>query len=341
VETNTANSAVQHDYDDVFKTIKSRHARLFIPVINEEFGTNYPLDASVEVLSSEGQFVLEEKDGTADIAERTSDLFLRIDGTVYLVEVQSYKDGSMAIRIAEYAFIAARQTAQMEDGRLTLTVPHFSVIYVRKSPNTPKTTEIRWRFPNGEVVEYSSKNFFVSDYTKEDIIEKELYPFIPYYITRYEMQLKKLGETGFEQSEKLFRGTDNKASEELLEQIEAELAYLGKSIRKAMDGNRLDAYTGKNLIALSNTVISHVVRDSATKERLVSAMGGNIITTDVDLIYEAGKSAGIAEGETQGEALLGRLMDALLNAGRIADAKKAATDEEARKQFYRELGMID
>jgi hypothetical protein len=84
-----------------------------------------------------------------------------------------------------------------------------------------------------------------------------------------------------------------------------------------------------------------LVKDSATKERLVSAMGGNIITTEVDLIYEAGKSAGIAEGETQGEALLGRLMDALLNAGRIADAKKAATDEEARKQFYRELGMID
>jgi hypothetical protein len=205
----------------------------------------------------------------------------------------------------------------------------------------PQTTEIRWRFSNGEVVEYSAKNFFVSDYTKENIIEKELYPFIPYYITRYEMQLKKLGETGFEQSEKLFRGTDNKASEELLEQIEAELAYLGKSIRKAMDGNRLDAYTGKKLIALSNTVISHVVRDSATKERLVSAMGGNIITTEVDLIYEAGKSAGIAECETRGEALLGRLMDALLNAGRIADAKKAATDEEARKQFYRELRMID
>ncbi len=48
------------DYDNVFKTMKSKHKRLFISVINDIFGNE-----------------------------------------IYLLECQSYDDGSMAIRIAE------------------------------------------------------------------------------------------------------------------------------------------------------------------------------------------------------------------------------------------------
>lgn len=42
------------DYDNVFKTMKSKHKRLFISVINDIFDKEYPLDAKVEVLPSEG-----------------------------------------------------------------------------------------------------------------------------------------------------------------------------------------------------------------------------------------------------------------------------------------------
>ena len=38
------------DYDNVFKTMKSKHKRLFISVINDIFDKEYPLDAKVEVL---------------------------------------------------------------------------------------------------------------------------------------------------------------------------------------------------------------------------------------------------------------------------------------------------
>ena len=43
-----------HDFDSVFKTLKSRNKRLFIPVINEAFGKEYPMDAEIEVLPAEG-----------------------------------------------------------------------------------------------------------------------------------------------------------------------------------------------------------------------------------------------------------------------------------------------
>jgi hypothetical protein len=39
-----------HDYDNVFKTLKYKHKRLFIPAINKAFKKNYSLNVNVEVL---------------------------------------------------------------------------------------------------------------------------------------------------------------------------------------------------------------------------------------------------------------------------------------------------
>lgn len=62
------------DYDNVFKTMKSRHKRLFISVINDIFGKDYPMDARVDVLPSEG-YLTESgtADGSSEIEEQISD----------------------------------------------------------------------------------------------------------------------------------------------------------------------------------------------------------------------------------------------------------------------------
>ena len=49
----------------------------------------------------------------------------------------------------------------------------------------------------------------------------------------------------------------------------------------------------------------------------------------------------LEHGETRGENKLGNLISKLMTAGRNDDALKAASDEEARKKFYKEFGMID
>ena len=54
-----------------------------------------------------------------------------------------------------------------------------------------------------------------------------------------------------------------------------------------------------------------------------------------------GETRGIKIGETRGENKLGNLISKLMTAGRNDDALKAASDEEARKKFYKEFGMID
>lgn len=148
-----------HDYDNVFKTMKSKHKRLFIPVINDIFKKDYPLDAKVDVLPSEGYLTENETaDGSEEIEERISDFLIRIGSEVYLLECQSYDDGSMAIRITEYAFIAARQFAVWDIGHAKIPMPQFSVIYIKRTDRTPQTTTITFTFPNGQCVDYESEN---------------------------------------------------------------------------------------------------------------------------------------------------------------------------------------
>ena len=159
-----------HDYDNVFKTMKGKHKRLFISVINDIFGKNYQMDAKVGILPSEGYLTEKEtKDGSKEIEEQISDFLIQIEGEVYLLECQSYDDGSMAVRIAEYAFIAARQSATWGSGHAVFQMPRFSILYIRRTLWAP--------------------NVILEDLTKEYIIGKRLFPYIPFYITRYEKRL--------------------------------------------------------------------------------------------------------------------------------------------------------
>ena len=48
-----------------------------------------------------------------------------------------------------------------------------------------------------------------------------------------------------------------------------------------------------------------------------------------------------AEGKAEGEKFLADLLTKLFVAGRTSDAELAAKDEEARKKFYKEFGMIE
>ena len=61
------------DYDNVFKTMKMKHKRLFISVINDVFQKNYPTNVKVEVLPSEGYLTENETpDGSKEIKEQIS-----------------------------------------------------------------------------------------------------------------------------------------------------------------------------------------------------------------------------------------------------------------------------
>lgn len=259
-----------------------KHRRLFVSVINDVFGKDYPLDVKVDVLPSEGYLTENETvDGSKEIEEQISDFLIKIKDEVYLLECQSYDDGSMAIRIAEYAFIVARQFAVWDIGKAVIPMPRFSVIYVKRTGKTPKTTTITFTFPDGQSVDYNSDNVILEELSKEYIIEKKLFPYIPFYIARYENEI---------------------ASEGDVEAAVKDLMYFKDEIIRLQNENELSDDELIDLKGFINTIITHITNGNKNEERLVNIMGGVVIETESDkikirTIIEMGQEVGLADSE--------------------------------------------
>ena len=246
----------KQDYDNTFKTLKSRHQRLFIAVINEAFGKHYSLNSSVETLPSEGVFLHPEKPDTEEkIEKRENDFLLRIGDDYYLLECQSYDDESMSIRIAEYTFLAARSRATYNQGEVILPMPHFTVIYIKNTDKTPRMTKITYRFPGGFTYSQFGQNIFLSDLSKEEIIEKELYVYIPFYIARYEKELKT--------------GKD-------YEKAIKDLEYFREKMLQLRQRNQLNDVEIDDLRDCVNQIVLHITDGNEIEEEVVSVMGGEV-----------------------------------------------------------------
>lgn len=269
------------DYDNVFKTMKMKHKRLFISIINDVFKKNYPTDMNVEVLASEGYLTENETpDGSKEVEEQISDFLIRIGSDVYLLECQSYDDGSMAIRIAEYAFIVARQFATWDIGHATIPMPRFSVIYVRRTDRTPKTTTITFVFPDGQIVDYRSDNVILEELTKEYIVERRLFPYIPFYIARYEEAI---------------------ASEGVIDQAVDDLIYFRDELIRLHQENELSDGEAIDLMALVNTIVTHITNGNENEGRLVNIMGGTVLELESERLIKCGKAQMIIElGQEEG-----------------------------------------
>ncbi len=62
----------------------------------------------------------------------------------------------------------------------------------------------------------------------------------------------------------------------------------------------LEQYDVSNLKDYMKIIIRHITNGNTIEERLVSAMGGNIIVTEADKIRAAGHSEGLSEGRAEG-----------------------------------------
>lgn len=186
----------------------------------------------------------------------------------------------MAIRIAEYAFIVARQFAVWDIGHATIPMPRFTVIYIKRTEKTPKATTITFTFPDGQEVDYESANVILEEFTKEDIVEKRLFPYIPFYIARYEKEI---------------------ASEKNIDNAAEDLEYFrNEMVRLHKNGELSDAEI-VDLMGFVNTIITHITNGNDNEERLVNIMGGTVIETESEKLIRKGKTEGKAEGKAEGK----------------------------------------
>ena len=238
-------------------------------------------------------------------------MLLRIDDDVYLVECQSYDDDSMAIRIAEYSFIAARDNAEFGQGHAELKMPAFTIVYLKATSATPRETSITYSFPDGQSVIYSTQNIFLIDLTKEEIFEKKLYALIPFYIIRYETELSQ---------EK-----DYKKAIDDLEYIRNKMIQLRQE-KQLSDDECLD------IQSCCNVVITHITDGNEIEKEVTSVMGGEVFELPSERIRR----------ETKREAAL-----AMIEFGRennLSDEKireglkqKFQYDDEEIKVLFKEI----
>ena len=251
------------DYDNTFQTIKKNHKRLLIAIINDAFHKDYPMDAPVDLLPAKSEFFTQTKGGAATIEDRESDAILRIGNDYFILEVQAYDDDTMAIRIAEYTFLAARDLALGDQGHVRLQIPRFTIIYIKPSTKTPRNTQITYSFPDGQEVTYKENNVFLSDLSREEIIEKKLYAYIPFYIARYEKEL---------------------STEKNYQKAVEDLEYFRDIMVELHQSNELTGEELTNLKLFVNTIVEHITDGNSIEKEMTGIMGGTAYETDVDRV---------------------------------------------------------
>ncbi|MCM1156793.1 MAG: hypothetical protein NC392_15670, partial [Roseburia sp.] len=247
-------------FDDAFRTMLERMPSLIIPVINEVFRTSYSEDEKIEQYRNEHHTVS---------GEVVTDSYLGIRDKFYHVECQSTQDSRMSIRMIEYDFAIALERAQEKNDSFELNFPHSCVLYLRHDGNTPEHLRVKVNMPDGEQVNYQVPTVKVQEYTRDEIFRKRLLFFLPFYIMRYEKELKGISE-------------NSSRLEELVGEYEGIREQLGDMLVRE---EKMDLYL--RLMGVIKEISNYMLRqEGPAQERMGKIMGGKVLELEADRILE-------------------------------------------------------
>ena len=289
------------NFDDVFRTMIEKMPYLAVPLINEVFHTSYPEDVKITQLRNEHQ----QENG-----EIITDSCLLIGKKMYHIECQSTDDTTMVVRMIEYDFTIAIGTADKQGRRYRIEFPRSCVLFLRSSQNTPDYLEADVVFPDGQIHLYLIPTIKMSNYTKNNIFEKNLLMLLPFYIMRYE---KKRHD--FNENPELFQELLNEY-EEIRANLEKELTETGKS----------ELYT--DLTKLIVKIADYIFRkEDGVRKGIGDIMGGKVLELESEKL------------RAQGENRLGSLINRLIQDQRTEEIQIVSTDPKRREQLYKEYNL--
>ena len=316
------NSVRETIFDDVFRTMAQKLPELLIPVINDIFNTSYSENITFTQLRNEYMQLSGKK---------IIDALISIEDRKFHGECESTNKSTMPIRMAEYDFAIGLEYAQKKDGRYEIHLPSSFVLYLRTYKTISDSIEVRIEFSPGRFFTYIIRTVKVQDYSKEEIFNKNLLFFLPFYILRYEDLLKK------------------SCVREEVKKIEKEYEDIRIKLEKYFAGkDEKNRYM--DLTSLIIRVINYVCRDrKEIKERLGDIMGGKVLELESERLMRIGREEGRAEGreegrnegKAEGELLLSKLIIKLISLGKATEVEIIARDEDVRKKYYKEFGILD
>lgn len=273
-------------FDSVFKTLLQRFPMLAVALINEVFHADYAEDKVI----IQGRNEYHSLDGKI-----INDAMLRIRDKIYHIECQSTSDGLMVIRMIEYDFrIALEETRNIlmnelkkksnerSKEPLSFRFPQSCMVCVRPGIEKEDSLKLQIVMPNGEKVLYEVPIVQAQSFSKEDMFKKRLLILIPFYVLRYEYEIK-----------------DGK--NEILGKLKSEYEYIKEQL--IAEGNFLnEPRLYYDLAVLSQKILDYVGKGNADyKERMGNIMGGVILEMESDKIWDRAwnKSSQYADSRRQ------------------------------------------
>ncbi len=211
--------------------------------------------------------------------KRITDSMIHIGDNLYHLECQSNPDGSMVLRMVEYDFhIALENAIEVEKG-YEMRFPESAVLYLRHNEDTPDEIQMTVIFPQDQSVTYRVPVVKTQQYSDEDIVGKQLYFLIPYYILRYE----------------------HVGGEECMSEITREYQNLYEGMIDAREAGMLNEYDMSNILDFARRLVEYVFDGNQKMKSEVSAvMGGEVLETYADRMIAKGIEKGMEKGMEKG-----------------------------------------
>ena len=263
VESNTP-------YDDVCRTLTVECDDLVIPLINEIFGEHYSLQD--RIIRRANEHFLGQQGGAEE--KRITDMLLEIvssitkQGKKYHLECESSSsDGTILIRIFEYAAQIALDNGVVVGEKLTVEFPHSAIMYLRSKKSASRLMEVAVKTPGGEV-SYIIPVLHVKDYSMEDIFRKKLYFLIPFFIFNMENELPEIN-----------------ASQDRLERLKGFYADIIVKLEDLVLKEELTEFSYLEIRDMTNRVIQNLAKNyESIRKGLGDIMGGKVIETEISKI---------------------------------------------------------
>ena len=274
-------------YDDVFKTMLIYCPRLLLFLLNELFGESYTGDE--EVVPCNGEHLTTGTKGRQ--RKRITDGHFIVRSArgdrTYLIECQTEPDGTILIRIFEYAVSIALERAMMEGDTLRVDFPRSALIALRSRKGAPGEMTVRIGVPTGESISYEVPVLNVKDITLDEIFEKDLFFLLPFRIFAHE---GRFGELEVDEAER----------EMLIDEYARIMERLGERIRR----EELTERDGSLILEMMRKVADAIAaKHGKVREELKKVMGGTPFVPETVKLYDKGWRTGKREGKREGIAL--------------------------------------
>ena len=273
-------------YDSVFWTGIVKMTRFLIPLVNEAFQENYSESACIELKplkqvmeQTGGSFDHGEVDALAEIYEQKG----QTEHKTYHFELETRKNGVIAIRLAEYATSYANDHIRQTKYGAEYEIPFSSVIYLRKNSNIPENYVMTIRYPGGKV-QYHVPVIKAYHYSIEELFERKLLLLLPFY--------------GFHFAD---RFEEYEQQPERIVEIQNDFYDIVDRLEKLVNRGEISETDRQHLIDWSLRVFEKLTINYQNVGKGVDEfMGGYVLHTRTDDILEQGRKQGIEQGIEQG-----------------------------------------